>query len=931
MRLPTEPSTANSRINSRMARRAFTCVATTMFAIPAMADEPAQATTPVAVQPVPQTTVSAPGTASTTSTDNANLQEIVVTGTSLRGVAPAGAEEFALDSTQIQATNVQSTDQLLATIPQLSSFGTLQTGNAGGIQLTVNRTNLRNLPQGTGGGSPTLVLMDGHRIVGEGVNQSYPDPDVIPPALIERVDVLTDGGSAIYGADAVGGVINFVTKKDFDGIDVGVREGLGQDSYRSTDVNVTAGKSWGSGSAYIGYSYSEHDPIYGSQRGYVKDINYTTGLPAIFYCNPGNVIAGGTTYAVIGGTSLAQSNANQCDTSKTGVFYPQELHNSVMAGFRQQLTDRLEFDVKGYFSERDDTANTGPLQGTGTVSSTDPNYISTGGGSTASQTAYFNFAPVGGRGIVTTDLSSGGITPTLIWRIAHDWQMRAYYNYGESRTTVNDPIVNNTALAADIAAGTINPYNIATSNSAAVGQVLNYTQFGIGKDKLSNAKAVFDGPLLWLPGGELRLAVGTEYSHEQFEGVTDNDSYQNIAIDPLNTASRNVESGFAELNIPLLGPDNNVPFVNSLDLSAAERFDHYSDFGDNWAPNFGVTFKPISWIGVRARFNRSFQAPALVQLAQATTPTSTVYPGFLAQVVPLLVNPAVASNGGSIVAVQGTVLPLQPERSRDYNLGFDISPPMVEGLNLHFTYFNIQYVGQISAPPLGSGIFWGVPTFENLVVSNPSLSQLSSFLAASGIPAAAIANTIAGVKALGGTTYYAADIRARNLGLSYVNGFDASMNYSHPVPFGTVYANFNSSYTGLAINAADGVDFGINQAGVDGSRFNFATVLGTTVGANFRGQLTWNHLNGFSLSTPAQLGQTSVAAFNTVDLYAQYDLKDVALMPVPTTVSLGVTNVFANNPPVYYGVGAAGGVFGSGYANGSTLGRVFYFGANVKL
>jgi iron complex outermembrane receptor protein len=888
-------------------------------------------------QSVPETKTVTASTASTASAEGESLTEIIVTGTSLRGVTPAGAEAFTLDTTQIQATGALSTDQVLANIPQLSTFGILQTANAGGLQLTVNRTNLRNLPQGVGGGSPTLVLMDGHRIVDMGVNQSYPDPDVIPPALIERVDVLTDGGSAIYGSDAVGGVINFITKKDFEGLDVGVREGLGDSSYRSTDVNVTAGKAWDSGSLYIGYNYSEHDPVYGSQRAYVKSLNYATGLPASNYCSAGNVTVGGTTHAVVGGNSLSQSNANLCDTSRSSTFYPEELRNSVMAGFRQEVTDSLEFDVKGYFSERDDTAvgsptNGGPLQGSGAVTSTNPNYISTGGGSTASQTAYFNFAPVGGREVITTDLQSGGITPTLTWQIGHDWQMRAFYNYGESRTTVNDPQVNQAALAADITASTINPYNIAASNAAALGQVLNYTDYGIGKDKLSNAKATFDGPLFTLPGGEVRVAVGGEYSHEQFEGTTASDvTYQAAAIAPLNSASRNVESGFAELSIPLVSPANNVPLIDSFNLSAAERFDHYSDFGDNWAPNFGITLKPLDWIGVRARFNRSFQAPALVQIAQATTPTSTAYPGSLTQVVPLLVNPAVAPNGGSIVAVQGSLSPLQPERSRDYNLGFDLSPPVLNGLDIHFTYFNIQYIGQISAPPLGSGVFWGVPTFEGLVLSNPSLSQLSSFLTAADVPASAIANTLAAVKALGGSTYYAADIRARNLGLSYVNGFDVSFNYSHPVSFGTVYARFNSSYTGLAINAADGVDFGTNQAGINASRFNFVTVLGATVAANLRAQLTWNHLNGFALSTPAGLGQTSVAAFNTFDLYTQYEVKQKLMGLPPITLSLGITNLFNIAPPVYYGTSPAGGTLGAGYGNGSTLGRVFQLGANVKL
>ena len=248
------------------------------------------------------------------------------------------------------------------------------------------------------------------------------------------------------------------------------------------------------------------------------------------------------------------------------------------------------------------------------------------------------------------------------------------------------------------------------------------------------------------------------------------------------------------------------------------------------------------------------------------------------------------------------------------------------GLDIHFTYFNIQYKGQISAPALGSGAFWGIPTFEALILSEPSSAQLATFLAASGVPASNITNVLAQVKAFGGNTYYAADIRARNLGLSYVNGFDVSFNYSHPVPFGTVYANFNSSYTGLAINAADGVDFSTNQAGINGSRFNFATVLGATVGPAFRGQLTWNHLNGFALSVPAALGQKSVAAFNTFDLYTQYDLKDTLKGWPPITLSLGITNLFNIAPPVYYGSSPN---FGSGYA-GSTLGRVFQLGANVK-
>ena len=849
--------------------------------------------------------------------------EIVVTGTSLRKVAPAGAEQITLDPVAIAATNAISTDQLLSTLPQLNSFGNLQTVSAGGGQLTVNQTNIRNLPQGVGGGSPTLVLMDGHRMVGEGVKQSYPDPDVIPPALIERVEVVTDGGSAVYGSDAVGGVVNFITKRDYNGIDFGIRQGLG-DHYKSTDINFTAGKAWDSGDVYVGYNFSHHDPIYASDRSYVKDINYATGLPASQYCSPANVGIGAANYAV-NGNALALSNANLCDDAKAGEIYPLETRHSVLAGFRQELGGNAELTVKGYFSQRNDTGAGGPLKASGSVTSSNPNYISTGDANAgAPQTVYFNFGPVGGDETVTTGLRSWGITPMVTWKVGHDFQLRAFYNYGESRTVSSDPQFDSTSLASAVAAGTINPYNIAASNSAALGQVLNSDNYGIGKDKLSNAKVTLDGPIFRLPGGDVRVAVGGEYIHEHYEGTTVVGTYQAVLQAPLSPASRNVKSGFAEINVPVISPSNHFPLVYSLNIAAAERYDSYSDFGGNWAPNIGATLKPVSWIGLRGRWNRAFQAPSLVQLSQAATPTVNAFPGFLALIDPYLQNPAVPVNGGPIVAIQGTVSPLQPERARDYNLGFDISPPMLKGMNVHFTYFNINYSGQIGTPPYGYGPFFGISSYNSLYQMLPSISQVQTFLANAGVPAAVIANTVASINAQGGNAYIVADSRSRNLGISKVHGLDISFDYHHDVSFGSVYASFNSSWTQSAVNAADGVTFTANQAGVNGSAFNAVTMLGATVGENFRGQVTWNHLSGFDLSAPAQLGQTTVGAYNTFDLYTQYDVKRSGLPPI--TLSLGITNMFDTNPPIYRG-NAAG--FGAGYAH-STLGRVFQLGANVK-
>jgi iron complex outermembrane receptor protein len=864
--------------------------------------------------------------------DQTVIQDIVVTGTSLRKVAPAGAQTITVTPAQIAATGATSTDQLLANIPQLASFATTPSVNVGGIQQTVNPTNIRNLPQGFGGGSPTLVLLDGHRMVGAGVQQSYPDPDVIPPALIERVEVVTDGGSAIYGADAIGGVINFITKDKFDGIEIGGRQAFG-DNFRKTDINVTVGKSWDSGSFYVGYNYSGHNGIYGHDRDYVKGINYATGLPGSLNCSPANVTTGSgatlATYAVVGGNSLQLGNANRCDQVRSAQFYPREIRHSVMAGFRQELGDRVTLELKGYFSQRNNRQDQGPLTGSGSVTSANPNYISTGGGSTATQTVSFNYGPVGGDALVTTSLRSWGITPTITWKIGSDWQLRAFYNYGESRTEASYPQQNSAVLAADIAAGTINPYNIAASNPAALAQVLNYDLYGLGKDRLSNARAVFDGPLFSLPGGQVRIAVGGEFSHENYKGITGTNTYQNVVRLPLNAGSRDVKSGFAEVNVPLISPDNNFPLIYSANIAAAVRYDHYSDFGGNWAPNVGISMKPVSWIQLRARWNKAFQAPSLATLAQATSPVVSTYPNVILLFDPFMVNPNFPNNGGAVSYATGTVTPLKPQRARDYNLGFDINPPILPGLGVHFTYWNINYTDQISPPPFGiSNTFWTVPAFQNLVLNNPTIAQLTTFLQGTGASPASIAQAVATINALGGKIYEVADARSRNLGVTKARGFDIGADYRHATSFGSIYANFNSSLTTRVFNAGDGVNFGSNQAGVDVTGFNSTTSVGATVGETFRAQVTWNHVAGFDLSAVAGLGQTKVSSFDTFDIFAQYELKQGSLPPI--TLSLGVNNLFDTNPPVYNGsVQNTTSVLHSGYAY-STLGRVVQMGASVR-
>jgi iron complex outermembrane recepter protein len=217
--------------------------------------------------------------------DDEELQEVVVTGTLIRGAAPTGSNVISISSSDVSATGASTTGQLLATVPQISNlFNSLPQispigsgGGATGANLQVIRPNLRNTPSpATSTGASTLVLVDGHRMVGVGIQQSAPDPEAVPPGAIERVEIVTDGGSSTYGSDAIGGVINFITRRSFDGIKADVRQGWA-DNYKTFDTNLTAGTRLGGGSVYISFNYAKHDDIFGRDRSYARQIDWSTG------------------------------------------------------------------------------------------------------------------------------------------------------------------------------------------------------------------------------------------------------------------------------------------------------------------------------------------------------------------------------------------------------------------------------------------------------------------------------------------------------------------------------------------------------------------------------------------------------------------------------------------------------------------------------
>src|SRR5690606_27439385 len=179
---------------------------------------------------------------------------IVVTGTRIGGQAPVGAAIVQLDQADIQATGLSSTADILNTVPSILKLGGGDNYAGGQAQQsnTINSFSFNKSPniRGLGVGA-TLSLVNGHRVPYEGGNMNFFDGDNCPAQMIQRIDVVQDGGSALYGADAIAGTVNYILRRPEDTLEVygGYRKNDGQEGYYATGI---AGTRWAEGSDFEG-------------------------------------------------------------------------------------------------------------------------------------------------------------------------------------------------------------------------------------------------------------------------------------------------------------------------------------------------------------------------------------------------------------------------------------------------------------------------------------------------------------------------------------------------------------------------------------------------------------------------------------------------------------------------------------------------------
>ncbi|MCJ2185876.1 TonB-dependent receptor domain-containing protein [Novosphingobium beihaiensis] len=869
--------------------------------------------------------------------------EIIVTGTLLRGEPLIGSSSISLDSTKLQETAALSSNELLATIPQVTNyFNNVPLADLAIAvnQIQISRPNLREISPETAASSATLILVDGHRIASAGVNQASIDPDLIPIGAIERVEVVTEGGSATYGADAVAGTINFITRKRFDGVKVDGHYGFA-DNYWQWDANATAGKDWGSGSAYVAYSYSKSDALYGRERSFIKDVNYGAEPPYVprdLTCANPNLSVN-TVIPIFGATVNSVNYAapdfqpgtqNLCDNSQDETYIPRAERHGVLAGLTQELDSKTSIDIRAYYGQRK-TQSTGDLTSSVAVTPANP-YAATSlpaglvlGPTTVGPYAAvnlanvsFNLRPLLGPDSKHSDtlIKEWGFNAELKHDLNSNWQLRTLFNWSASDSSYELTGISNSRLGAAGAATTadtaFNPFDVTNNNPALVADLIDSEIAGQAKDDLFNARAILEGKLLDLPGGDARLAIGYEYMHDSLSQRFGSDiRIGTLSAIPFSTYSRNVHSVFGELQAPLLSDGYGG---SMLTVSASARYDKYSDFGDTFNPKFGATFKPAEWISLRGNWGTSFTAPTPLDQLGSSRNTIGAFP-----FVPFP-NPAdPAPPGAYTVGLQGSVSGLKPQKADTWSVGADLTP--IDGLSASVSYYDVNFKDILRTPKVDADIIANYP--DNVLTNSAGFSAADLLAFAAQAPGGTA--TVQPLIDSGTLVYELVDFRVANYGILHVKGIDFQASYNHPTSFGSVDLAVSGNRPLSRKSQVSPEASVVDELATEHPKLYLQSSLGASIGS-FRAQASWNYTGGYDIVPTGTPVQDHVSSFSTVNLFFKYDVPASSAILKDLTLTLNVNNVFDQDPPVL----RRNLPNEFGFANGFSFGRMFILGASKK-
>lgn len=842
------------------------------------------------------------------------LEEVTVTGSNLRG-APSASPLLAISREDLERSGQTTVADALRALPENFSGGAGE-GNAlvGADPVGRNSSmgagiNLRGL-----GNRATLVLVNGRRLAGSGAFADFVDISSIPTAIVERVEVLLDGASAIYGSDAVGGVVNIITRRDYQGLELRALAGVGTAGEPAQgQVSVTAGRQWTGGGLVVAYELQRRDRLMATDRDFAatsdlralggSDFRLTNAFPGnVLVAQPGGGLV--PTFAIPPGqngvglrpSDFVVGNLNRQNQRIGQDLLPQQTLNSVYVAANQEVTDRLELTADARFSARRAKARLMAATSTFTVARNNPFFVSPNGA--ASNQIQYSFANEFPN--VTSLAHTETLTATLgaRLRLAGDWQAEAYGAFGQEITeqrgyNLVHSIMLNEALGniADNPAtpfstarfGFFNPFSgIPASNPAGVRAAIGSgAVYQRSRSRVEAVSLQADGSVWALPAGDLKLALGVQARRETLvrNGANFVSTPAPVPTNPTDV-SRDVTAAFAELAIPLVGAQNARPGVARLELSLAGRVEHYEGIGTTSNPKVGVIWSPTSDLQLRATYSRSFRAPALRELYDPETYSALLIAEGAARVRSLQLS------GGNP--------DLEPETAESWTLGADFEPAALPGLRLSLTAFDIRFKDRIDRP-VGSSLANAlvdpaVAPFVRRIAPGSNATDLAYITALITSPSFAPANGVFPATDYGATV----DTRYVNTATLDVRGIDAGASYAFDVSEDRVRLGASASYLidyKQKLTPTTRVFERVNIA-------NFPLRLRGRATADWtRGRLTVGGALNYTGRYRDAAG-ARIRAQATVDLQGRLAPADSGPLE-GVAIVLNVRNVFDRDPPFY--------------------------------
>ncbi|MEM7611574.1 MAG: TonB-dependent receptor [Pseudomonadota bacterium] len=645
--------------------------------------------------------------------DVKDLDRVQVTGSRIKRVDVEGPSPVVVITAEdMQNRGFANVSEALDALVQ-NTGGTPDQSFTFGFLPATSAPSLRGFGQ-----NATLILMDGRRLpvypIPQGGTSNIVDLAAIPTVQIDRIEILTDGASAIYGSDAVAGVINIITRKDYDGVNVNLRTGDSTNGGYATDrLQVFAGAVGGDTRITGSFEYFANDPIWARDRDYAgSDIANPRGAYSVGGASFVDLVAPtdfivqapgcGTEDGPLGGlgipdqnTPIFTANDTWCSFNRTAFrqLFPEQKRFAVSTRIDHDLTDNLSAFIRAGFTDQRTNVQLEPNFYGGALFGSTPNTDNPITPLTAGNWGLVSAedSPTGNPGYYvrrlvefgprSSDIQNNGVAGVVGLegsfgsRNIYDWDLAVSYN--RSRINITRPNIISSTFNEAVSAGLDLfqpiPDSVVQSTSFLATRVAESTNVTI--DGSISGDVGFE-----IQGRPVQFAAYSDFTSEDFSNVPD-------AISLAGDAFDGGSAGSGERDRWGLGVEVNVPVLETLNISAALRIDEFSDdstVGGATSPKIGVEWRPLDNLLVRGSFGESFRAPDLQRLFGATTNAFAT-----------VEDPVTGLQVQSVSIRAGSNPTLQPEEGENFTFGVVYEP--LDNLTLSVDWISIELENIVTA------------------------------------------------------------------------------------------------------------------------------------------------------------------------------------------------------------------------------------------